>query len=290
MSFLENVDRKKLQQILLIALASLVVIALALILVIIIASVDKDISDGFSSAELVEYTVTDKDYKTGSLVLADSDHPYSVEATMLNLVNCKEFRNSQSDATGVDTQDYHDKNYIPWQAMSFSKDAMVAAHKMLTAARDNVNPNEPVTIDAAYDTVKHGEVSPEYATAQLMLLSDMTSSASTRVPLSEEYRAWFDKNAAKYGFIESFEDAYRFVDVPHAKYMTDEDLSLAEYIEYLKENTSADQVLTVKASGEEYAIYYVDCNVGDKIEVPEDADFTVSGTNEGGVVVTVILE
>ena len=161
---------------------------------------------------------------------------------------------------------------------------------MLTAARDNVKPTEPVTIDAAYDTIKHGEVSPEYATAQLMLLSDMTSSASTRVPLSKEYRAWFDKNAAKYGFIESFEDAYRFVGIPHAKYMTDEDLTLAEYIEYLKENTSAEQVLTVKTSGEKYAIYYVECKAGDKIDVPEEADYTVSGTNEGGVIVTVILE
>ena len=290
MSFLENVDRKKLQQILLIALASLVVIALALVLVIIIASVDKDISDGFSSSELIEYTVNDKDYKTGSLVLADSDHPYSVEATMLNLVNCKEFRNSQPDATGVETSEYSDKNYIPWQAMSFNKDAMAAAHQMLTAARDDVKPTEPITIDAAYDTIKHGEASPEYATAQLMLLSDMTSSASTRVPLSAEYRKWFDKNAAKYGFIESFEDAYRFVGIPHAKYMTDEELTLAEYIEYLKENTSAEKVLTVKVSGEEYAIYYVECKSGDKINVPEEADYTISGTNEGGVVVTVILE
>jgi hypothetical protein len=72
------------------------------------------------------------------------------------------------------------------------------------------------------------------------------------------------------------------------------ELSLAEYIEYLKNNTSHDKVLKIKgADGESYGIYYVACAQGDSVNLPvatDDISYEISGTNEGGIIVTIKLK
>ena len=273
-----------------IIISVLTVIALALLMVIIIASVSDGISEGLGDTALKEYNVTDKDLATGSLILADAAHPYTPNEEWLDLVKCSEYMADQPDATGIDPKDYALMNYIPWTAMRLSKSAMAQTHKMLTAAKLAVN-EKPITIDATYDTIHHSENSPEYNTAMLIYLSDYESTGDVRAPLSAAYREWLDSNAASYGFVESFEDAYRFVDIPHAKYMTDKKLSLADYIAYLKKNTNCDKSLKITVSGTEYAVYYVSCaNAGDPIKVPAKGDYTISGTNEGGIIVTYTIK
>ena len=292
MTFLENLDKTKLQKITLIVISALVLAALALLLVIIIMSITPK-TPGLSAGlkDLTEYTVTDNDLNTGTLILADDDHPYLPKDSWLNLVNCSEFMADQPDAN-YEAKDYENMNYIPWTAMRLSKTAMPHVHKMLTDAKAAVG-EKPITIDAAYDTIKHGEQSPEYATALLILLSDFDSTGPTREPLSKNYRKWLDENAVNYGFIKSFEDAYRYVGAPHAKLINDnKDIStLADYINYLKDNNVDGENKTVRVTvdGVEYAIYYADCKKGDSIKIPADDDYTISGTNEGGVIVTVKL-
>ncbi len=298
MTFLENIDKAKLQKILLITISALLLIALTILLVIIVMSINPT---GLSTSKL-EYVNTEVDeqtLKTGSLLLADAKHPYKVDdETWLDLVDgCTAYMLSQSDIDPdskdiVDAKDY-DKysklNYVPWQNMRLNKTAMAATHKMLTAAKSSVKQN-PVTIDAAYDVVKFGS-SYEYATALAILLSDFESTGEERVPLSAEYKSWFEKNAATYGFIAmDVEDGYRYVGVPHAKYIKDNSLTLTEYITYLKENTNTSKLLSLTVDGTDYAVYYIPCQAGDTVKVPASADYTISGTNEGGVIVTVTLK
>ncbi len=289
MTFLENVDKAKLQKILLITISALLLIALAILLVIIVMSINPA---GLSTSKLeyVDKTVEKQDLQTGSLLLADAKHPYKAEdEAWLALVGCTTYMESQPDATGVGSKDHSERNYVPWKAMRLNETAMAAAHKMLTAAKNSVKQN-PVTIDAAYDVVKFGS-SYEYDTALAILLSDFESTGDERKPLSAEYKAWFEKNAATYGFIAmDVEDGYRYVGVAHAKYIKDNSLTLADYITYLKEETDTTKVLTIKVEGTEYAVYYQACKkAGDSIKVPENAEYTLSGTNEGGVIVTVKL-
>lgn len=269
MSFLENVDRKKLQQILLITLAVLVAIALILLLVIIINS----ISSGMTA--LNDYTVTDKDYNTGSLILADEDHEYSYTFTdsELEILGAYRDANLEKDAEGKSINKY----YLNHQSrMKMAKNVAAAAHNMLVAAEGAVKKDD---ILIAYTYGHNNADNQEYNTAALMMLTNYDGGA-----LKEEYRAWLDANCAKYGFVESFEDGYRYVGIPHAKYMTEKELTLAAYIEYLKKNTSADKALEIKDGNTTYSVYYVACNLGDEIKIPDGA--TVSGTNEGGIVVT----
>lgn len=289
MAFLENVDKAKLQKILLITISALMLAALALLLAIVIMSIEPA-GPTTSDIEYKDYTVTDKDLVSGSLILVDKDHPYTPKEEWLDLVGCTEYMEAQPDATGVGSEDLSAKNYIPWKKMRLPTITMQNLHSMLTAAKNEVG-EKPVTIDGAYDMVQPdgADKKAEYMTGLLVLLSDFTSSY-TRVELSDAYRAWFDNNAAKYGFVEADEDIYRYVGTAHAKYMTDNKLSLANYLSYLKSETSAETVLKVQdANGAEYAIYYVSAEAGATVKVPAEGEYTVSGTNEGGVVITVSL-
>lgn len=295
MDFLNKFDKQQVQKITLIVIAALTILALVLLLVIIIASVNPalsfGLSDGFS--DLKEIEITEQDLKTGSLVLADENHKYKdVDAKWLNLVEgCKTYRNEQLEAEGIDFNKTENLPYATWPGMQLSLPAMEAAHKMLSDAKEAVG-QKAILIDGTYGTVYHGGADKEeFKTGYLMFLSDNDSEANDHVELSKEYRKWLREHAAEYGFIESFEDGYRYVGVAHAKAISEsKDIeSLADYIEYLKDNTSVDKTIEIEVDGDTYKSYYVSCKKGDTIRVPDvDADdITISGTNEGGVIVTV---
>ena len=70
MTFLENFDKEKFKKTLLIVISALTLVALALLLVIIVVSIAPGGIKGFKNS-----TVTERDLKTGTLILADDDHP-----------------------------------------------------------------------------------------------------------------------------------------------------------------------------------------------------------------------
>lgn len=276
MSFLENVDRKKLQQILLIVLAALVCVALVLLLVIIINS----ISSGMNN--LTNHTVTEKDFRTGSLILADEDHAYSYtfEDSELTVLGTYRTANLQKDDNGNAINKYYMNSQTQ---MKLTNETAAAAHKMLVAAEGAVK-KDMLCIDSTYGYMYENSNREEYKTANLMFLAGMITADKPNVTLPDEYRAWLDANCAKYGFIESFEDGYRYVGIPHAKYMTEKKLTLAAYITELKK-TSADKPLKIETDDGKYEVYFIACEIGAEVKVPEGA--TISGTNDGGIVITV---
>lgn len=115
--------------------------------------------------------------------------------------------------------------------------------------------------------------------------------------------AWFIENCANYGFIlrypkdkvditkyeyESWH--YRYVGIPHAIYMKQNNLCLEEYIEKIKSNTK-DNPLTVSANdGTTWSMWYEKAyEDGDvtQIAVPKDCEYEISGNNVDGFIVTV---
>lgn len=115
--------------------------------------------------------------------------------------------------------------------------------------------------------------------------------------------AWFIKNCADYGFIlrypkdkvditkyeyESWH--YRYVGIPHAIYIKQNNLCLEEYIEKIKNNTK-DNPLTVSANdGTTWSMWYEKAyEDGDvtQIAVPKDCEYEISGNNIDGFIVTV---
>lgn len=109
--------------------------------------------------------------------------------------------------------------------------------------------------------------------------------------------AWFDEHAWNYGFIRRYTGAksehtgvsdepwhFRYVGVPHAFYMKENELCLEEYLELLRSYTYEGEHLKFDCEGTNYEVYF--CQ-GSDVYVPASGDYYVSGNNSDGFVVTV---
>ena len=279
MTFLENVDKAKLQKILLITISALMLAALALLLAIVIMSIEPA---GLKEANIdfTDYTLEAEDVNTGNLVLADKEHKYSYEFSDSDLEPWGAYRDEHCEKNennkNINGYYMNDKS-----AMKLKKEAMAAAHNMLVDAEAAVKKDD---ILIAFTYGYNEKNSEEFNTALMFTLANYDGDT-----IDAEYTKWLDANATSYGFVKTLEGAaYRYVGVEHAKYMADQKLTLADYIAYLKENTNHEKGLQLTgADGETYYVYYVTAKSGDSIKVPAKGDYTISGTNEGGVIVTV---
>lgn len=120
--------------------------------------------------------------------------------------------------------------------------------------------------------------------------------------LSQAKASWLKEHMAEYGFIERFPASkksvtgysipwqLRYVGIPHAKYMYENGLCLEEYLALLTEKyTYSGEHLTVTASDGTYEIFCVTSDDGGivKVPVPENREYTLSGNNMNGYIVTV---
>ena len=159
----------------------------------------------------------------------------------------------------------------------------------------------------------------EHHTGLVVDMQIYTADTKTVDMRASEY-AWICANAYKFGFVQRYADAkfdvtgisgeewhYRFVDVPHAKYMTENDLCLEEYLELLKkEHSSAEsEPLEIKTDIGDFLVYYVPADRADitYITVPKENKkisdafvsetsitsgmYTLSGNNYDGFIITV---
>ena len=129
---------------------------------------------------------------------------------------------------------------------------------------------------------------------------------------SDDDCAWFRENCDEYGFVLRYtEDKYyitgikgetwhyRYVGVPHASIMTEMNMCLEEYTDYIKGFTQDTYALMYDGESMNkaeydpefesgYMIYYVP-SAGEEtvIKVPNNAEYEISGNNVDGYVVTV---
>lgn len=116
--------------------------------------------------------------------------------------------------------------------------------------------------------------------------------------------AWINENCYKYGFVERYtedkEDItkiqyepwhFRFVGIPHAYYMTKNNLCLEEYIEFLKKYPyEGDHLEITDDEGRNFEVYYVPSDDGSEtttVPVPAGMETDISGNNIDGFIVTV---
>ena len=109
--------------------------------------------------------------------------------------------------------------------------------------------------------------------------------------------AWAVEHAWEYGFIQRYPPHksdvtgiryeswhFRYVGIPHAWLMKQENLCLEEYIEYLRDFSFDRGPLTVTCLGRSWRIYYA---AGTSIPVPAAGNYEISGNNVDGFVVTI---
>ncbi|MCR5294769.1 MAG: M15 family metallopeptidase [Lachnospiraceae bacterium] len=111
-----------------------------------------------------------------------------------------------------------------------------------------------------------------------------------------ENAVWMRENCWQYGFIRRYaEDKteitgisneawhFRYVGLPHAFYMHENNLCLEEYLDLLRNETAEDEPLRISCEGREYRVFFTPEEEIDKPDTP----YQVSGNNVDGFIVTI---
>ncbi len=252
-------------------------------------------------------TFSDRISRTGDLILVSADHEYDFEANAdLELVNIKE----------TQTYDYpvdKDEFMLARKAMS-SLDAMIrdcdeAMGSSLTSVSSAWRSKEyQQSVWDEYEELYGEEYVTKYVAVPgcsehhtgLALDLGITYEDGSAGTFSESENAvWMAQNAYRYGFVRRYaEDKtaitgisneawhFRYVGQPHATYMTQHNECLEEYLEDLRGHTSPSEPLETEAAGHAYKVFYTS---EETIEEP-DGEWTVSGDNAGGFIVTVLAD
>lgn len=117
-----------------------------------------------------------------------------------------------------------------------------------------------------------------------------------------EYSEWLTANSYRFGFVERYRADktditkiayenwhYRYIGIPHAYYMTENNLCLEEYIEYVRTLTFGEKsVLITNDEGMAWEVYFVPAGEGQTdVPVPVSGAYEISGNNIDGFIVTV---
>lgn len=188
-----------------------------------------------------------------------------------------------------------------------------ALNAMLTDFYKKFNDNSMILIDAYRDKERQGNfVTPvgysEHETGYVFTLRTYnTENKEVNLTENDNYM-WILDHADEYGIILRYptekksvtgideknlvQTTFRYVGVPHASYMYDNNLCLEEYLDLLKSDYSNEKHLQIKAAdGKNYEIYYVSASAANgSIQVPSNYEYTVSGDNMEGFIVTVHLD
>jgi D-alanyl-D-alanine carboxypeptidase len=108
---------------------------------------------------------------------------------------------------------------------------------------------------------------------------------------------WLIRNAAEYGFILRYPKDktaitgiqyepwhFRYVGLPHSAIMQQMNLSLEEYLAYLKQQKN----ITTKVKGKIYEISYYPISQNSTIQVPNNRSYQLSGNNMDGIIVSLL--
>ena len=108
--------------------------------------------------------------------------------------------------------------------------------------------------------------------------------------------AWINEHCQDYGYVVRYDGDkqsvtgiadepwhFRYVGLPHAAEMVARDLCLEEYIDYLRQFPFDGEHLTITCDSGTYEVWY---DQGTETYLPDSGEYTVSGNNVDGVVVT----
>ncbi len=253
----------------------------------------------------VDITYTADDTYRGALALVNADHKYVFPNV------APEQDEDLEEIYAV----WYSNAERPYQLSGISKymnkDALSALDKMLTAFAATTD-KKNVQIRDAYRSFEQQQALLSSSTAAgysdhhtgygcALRYTEENVNGSYALSSNEIYN-WLYDNCDKYGFVirypedktdktgvSDYTEYFRYVGPAHAAYMTKNDLCLEEYVEILKGHTKSNPLEVKDAAGAKYLIYYTEIDGNTKFPCPTNFAYTLSGTNEGGLVVTVDL-
>lgn len=229
----------------------------------------------------VTIPVTKNEVQKGSLILIDAEHTYTNSGAVLK--NIKSSRTPfYNEAKGYNVYSYYTKDDTP----ELEEEALTALNALCDAFYAATGNND-LYIKNAYDSSSEKHASGLAVDLGIYTL-EYVLYALDDAKFADIYD-WFFDNYHKYGFIIDADAGhgfcFRYVGVPHAYYMYENNLGLKEYLALVQREPLA---FTIH-NGDKYEVSYVHA-AGDvvNVTVPSvDSEYELSGDNMEGIIVTV---
>ena len=250
-------------------------------------------------------SLTESMIHTGDLILVNSSYAYDFEAneSTIDLVN---IRDAQSFYYQVEKTEYEVAGrMLPSldqmisacdAAMGTSETGIVSAYRSYDYQQNVWNTTAE---QSGEDYARAYVATPGYSEHHTGLAVDIGifySDGSQGSFSASQNAVWMDEHSSEYGFIRRYaEDKvsitgistekwhFRYVGLPHAVYMKQNNLCLEEYLEYLRNQTNSENPLTISTSAGNYSVWYTT-----ETSIPKPTgDYMVSGDNIAGYIITV---
>lgn len=264
----------------------------------------------------VKYRFVEKsaaDSGEGLLVLINKDHIYKFPRNV-DLVNLSVALDREKCQLGRAHVFKNGDGTEKREELMLRPQVVTAINKMMEAYVAETGFDKAI-IDDAYRTFDYQQaLSKDITSAAAPGYSDYHSGASFHLGayvdggtyelqnLSQAKSSWLKEHMAEYGFIERapagkssivgyyMQGLLRYVGVPHATYMKENNLCLEEYLDLLAEKyTYSGEHLQVTTADGVYEIFCVTATDGGivKVPIPQNRQYTLSGDNMNGFIVTV---
>ncbi|MBQ1232959.1 MAG: D-alanyl-D-alanine carboxypeptidase family protein [Clostridia bacterium] len=256
-----------------------------------------------SAVQYKDVTMDKSHSQYGPLALVNDTHEYKfpTEASK-NLANIWDYRTAH-------TEDGKTPAYkTSFNTLTLDGAALTALHDMLTRFNKETGKDD-VIISSAYRTYEDQipfsvpEGKSDHHTGFGVTLKIYDGSVTSNIYDSPDYYNWFVDNAHKYGFvvrypaekseltgISNYVEYFHYVGYGPATYMKENNLCLEEFVAQIKANAHNNPLQVTDANGQKWLIYYTACQ-GDMatVKLPTNFTYTVSGDNDGGIIVCVSL-
>ncbi len=239
-----------------------------------------NVPEGYTTVPLDEPRI-----HSGLLVQVDANHPFTAAADPFVTFAGKNesYRMKRMDLSAN-------------EAVVIAMNNMCSAYQNATGAANLMvySTTEPYNVAGSL----YPDALPDRATGYCVDLCILNADES--ISRMEAQHEWLGANAAAYGFVYSYTDGnsaetgvaaapyhLRYIGPVHAGIMRQENLSLTAYYAYLKNHT-VEVPLYYTYGDTTYTVYYVPAASGTTdVPVPLNADYSISGNNVDGFIVTV---
>ena len=251
-----------------------------------------------STAAVTQVIFPDGGIGEGNLVVINSTYAYTFPETEEDLLTVHDNQNSSYSVSDwevcLETETLNQLN------------AMMSAYETETGYSNMEVYSGYRTEDEQETLYENGSSSfaggnSDYHSGRTFNLKIKFTDGSSDYYNAEKYPdySWIAENAASYGFVvrypadkenitgeESRSYTFRYVGVPHAVYMSEQNLCLEEYVALLQDYTQ-DAPLQITVDDSIYFVFYVSESEATGGITLEDADsYTVSGDNIGGYIIS----
>ena len=235
-------------------------------------------------------TLSENNLYSGNLLVLDENNTFKGTPSLVNLQSYSGRSKKTEQEGGGNTYTILSANRTGFMATDAAASAL---NKMLGAFYKSAK-DDNIFIAAAYNKTDEDTQKAVYSSGEAfehMYFHDYDTNKMNdqRSIAGVQLYSWIYTNAYKYGFVTvggSDSNVFRYVGIVHSNAMKQNNLSFDQYIENIKQYTP-DSPLKVTASGVSYAISFL-AKDAEHI-IPEKYEYTVSGNNVDGYIITVNL-